>query len=130
MVFTACVTTSPDSNAYDGEPAAPDDRFRSGLTAWADTIKRGGVKAILQLHHGGASARPGLVPNGDIFVSSRIAHPGRSKALPASCPMSRSRKSSKASEPLIRGIKAGFNGVEIHGGYGYLPQQLLSPYPN
>ena len=30
VVFTACVATSPDGKAYDGEPAAHDDRFLTG----------------------------------------------------------------------------------------------------
>ena len=131
VVFTACVATSPDGKAYDGEPAAHDDRFLPGLTAWADTIKRGGARAILQLHHGGGVCPPRLVPNGDIVSPSGVSTPGRSEATPR-----------ELSDPeieaiiegfrtaAIRGAKAGFDGVEIHGGYGYLPQQFLSPYTN
>ena len=44
-VFTACVPTSPEGKADDGEPAAHDDRFLPGLTAWASTIRRGGARA-------------------------------------------------------------------------------------
>ena len=131
VVFTACVATSPDGKAYDGEPAAHDDRFLPGLTAWADTIKRGGARAILQLHHGGGVCPPRLVPHGDIVSPSGIATPGRSESTP--------RQLSDAEieaiiegfrAATVRGIKAGFDGVEIHGGYGYLPQQFLSPYTN
>ena len=131
VVFTACVATSPDGKAYDGEPAAHDDRFLPGLTAWANTIKRGGARAILQLHHGGGVCPPRLVPSGDVVSPSGIATPGRSEATP--------RELSDAEietiiegfrTATVRGIKAGFDGVEIHGGYGYLPQQFLSPYTN
>ena len=131
VVFTACVATSPDGKAYDGEPAAHDDRFLPGLTAWANTIKRGGARAILQLHHGGGVCPPRLVPHGDVVSPSGIPTPGRSEATP--------RELSDAEietiiegfrTAAIRGIKAGFDGVEIHGGYGYLPQQFLSPYTN
>lgn len=82
VVFTACVAVSPDGKAYDGEPAADDDRLLPGLAAWADAIKGEGAKAILQLHHGGGVCPPRLVPHGDIVSPSGIATPGRSEATP------------------------------------------------
>ena len=131
VVFTACVATSPEGKAYDGEPAAHSDRFLPGLTAWADTIKREGARAILQLHHGGGVCPPRLVPHGEVVSPSGVPTPGRSKATP------RALSDAEIEEIIegfriatIRGIKAGFDGVEIHGGYGYLPQQFLSPYTN
>ena len=131
LVFTACVATSPQGKAYDGEPAAHDDRFLPGLTAWADTIKQGGARAILQLHHGGGVCPPRLVPHGDIVSPSGLATPGRSEATPRA--LSEAEIAAIIEDfraAAIRGIKAGFDGVEIHGGYGYLPQQFLSPYTN
>ena len=131
VVFTACVATSPDGKAYDGEPAAHDDRFLPGLTAWADTIKRGGARAILQLHHGGGVCPPRLVPHGDIVSPSGVPTPGRSEATPrelSDVEIETIIESFRTA--TIRGIRAGFDGVEIHGGYGYLPQQFLSSYTN
>ena len=131
VVFTACVAISPDGKAYDGEPAAHDDRFLPGLTAWADTIKREGARAILQLHHGGGVCPPRLVPHGDIVSPSGVPTPGRSEATPRA--LSDTEVDAIIEDfrtATMRAIKAGFDGVEIHGGYGYLPQQFLSPYTN
>ena len=131
VVFTACVATSPNGKAYDGEPAAHDDRFLPGLTAWADTIKRGGARAILQLHHGGGVCPPRLVPNGDIVSPSGIPTPGRSEATPRELSGTEIETIIEGFRAAtVRGVRAGFDGVEIHGGYGYLPQQFLSPYTN
>ncbi len=131
VVFTACVATSPEGKAYDGEPAAHDDRFLPGLTAWADTIKREGARAVLQLHHGGGVCPPRLVPHGDIVSPSGVATPGRSEATPRALSDAEIEAIIEGFRTAtIRGIKAGFDGVEIHGGYGYLPQQFLSPYTN
>ena len=131
VVFTACVATSPDGKAYDGEPAAHDDRFLPGLTAWADTIKREGARAILQLHHGGGVCPPRLVPHGDIVSPSGVPTPGRSEATPRLLSDAEIETIIEGFRTAtIRGIRAGFDGVEIHGGYGYLPQQFLSPYTN
>ena len=131
VVFTACVATSPDGKAYDGEPAAHDDRFLPGLTRWADTIKRGGARAILQLHHGGGVCPPRLVPRGDVVSPSGISTPGRSEVTPRELSGAEIETIIEGFRTAtVRGIRAGFNGVEIHGGYGSLPQQFLSPYTN
>ena len=131
VVFTACVATSPEGKAYDGEPAAHDDRFLPGLTAWADTIRRGGARAVLQLHHGGGVCPPRLVPDGDVVSPSGIATPGRSEATPRALSEAEIEAIVEGfRDATVRGIRAGFDGVEIHGGYGYLPQQFLSPYTN
>ena len=129
VVFTACVATSPDGKAYDGEPAAHDDSFLPGLTRWAGTIKRGGARAILQLHHGGGVCPPRLVPRGDVVSPSAIPTPGRSEVTPRELSDAEIETIIEGFRTAsIRGIQAGFDGVEIHGGYGYLPQQFLDLY--
>ena len=131
VVFTARIATFPDSKAYDGEPAAHDDRFLPGLIKWAKTNKRGGARATLQLHHGGGVYPPRLVPRGHIvplagFPRSDAARPPPRELSDAEI----ERIIEGFRTAAIRGIRAGFDGVEIHGGYGYLPQRFLSPYTN
>jgi 2,4-dienoyl-CoA reductase-like NADH-dependent reductase (Old Yellow Enzyme family) len=131
LVFTACVAVTPNGKAYVGEPAAHDDVLLPGLTAWARRIKGAGAKAILQLHHGGGVCPPALVPDGDVVSPSGIATPDRSVVVPR--PLSDAEIGSiieSFRSATERAIRAGFDGIEIHGGYGYLPQQFLSPFTN
>ncbi|TCM07417.1 NADH-dependent flavin oxidoreductase [Sphingomonas sp. PP-CC-3G-468] len=131
IVFTACVAVSPCGKAYDGEPAAHDDRFLPGLSVWAKVIKDQGARAILQLHHGGGVCPPRLVPYGDVVSPSGIATPDRSPVTPRALSDTEIEVIIEAfGSATTRAVKAGFDGVEIHGGYGYLPQQFLSPYTN
>ncbi|WJY15500.1 hypothetical protein PCO82_01940 [Pectobacteriaceae bacterium CE90] len=131
LVFTACVAVSPNGKAYVGEPAAHDNSLLPGLTAWAERIKGAGAKAILQLHHGGGVCPPALVPNGDVVSPSGIATPDRSVVVPRALTYTEIDDIIESFRSATeRAIKAGFDGIEIHGGYGYLPQQFLSPYTN
>lgn len=131
LVFTACVAVSPNGKAYVGEPAAHDNSLLPGLTAWAERIKGAGTKAILQLHHGGGVCPPALVPNGDVVSPSGIATPDRSVVVPRALTYTEIDDIIESFRSATeRAIKAGFDGIEIHGGYGYLPQQFLSPYTN
>lgn len=131
LVFTACVAVSPSGKAYEGEPAAHNDSFISGLAIWAKRIQSVGAKAVLQLHHGGGVCPPSLVPNGDVISPSGIATPDRSLVVPRTMSETEIEQVVESFQSATdRAFKAGFDGVEIHGGFGYLPQQFLSPYTN
>ena len=86
VVFTACVATSPGGKAYDGEPAAHYDRFLPGLTACADTIKREGAKAILQLHHGGGICPPRWCRTATSSRRAECPRPAAARRPLANCP--------------------------------------------
>lgn len=125
-----CVDTSL-GRAELKQLALDDDRQIEGHRLIADAIKAAGSCAILQLH------APGQ-------LTDRRTHEG----LPAgpSAEVSRRDKSTTISRALsdgeiealvdsfsasaARAVKAGYQGIELHGAHGYLLMAFLSPLKN
>ncbi len=101
-----------------------DDRFIPGLSELAETIKRHGAKAALQLHHGGSVARSavtGVQPVGP----SAIVRPGYD--IPRELtPAEITDIVTRFAKGAARSSKAGFDGVEINAAHRYLIAQFLS----
>ena len=119
----------PIGKGFKGEMSIDDDKFVPGLTKLAQVIKRQGAKAAMQLHHAGNDAAleftGGLQPVGP----SAITRPGYS--LPRELTVSEIKELvARFARGAERAKKAGFDGVEIHGGNFYLIAQFLSPYWN
>lgn len=131
LVLTACYAVTHSGKAYVGEPYITDDKFIPDLMTLAKTIKSQGAIAVLQLHHGGGVCPPELVPGGDVVAPSAVSIPGRSLVTPRALSADEIDEVIIAfSEATRRAIAAGFDGVELHGAYGYLLQQFVSPYSN
>ncbi|MCG2616182.1 NADH-dependent flavin oxidoreductase [Terrimonas sp. NA20] len=136
MVITGCTHVRPEGIGFTHEFAAFDDRFVPGLAKLATVAKSGGAPAILQIFHAGHKAIPGLIPGGDVVSSSAV----RSEITPFSAPDLITPRALEEAEILdiikafgaatLRAIKAGFDGVEIHGAHGFLNQNFLSPMIN
>jgi len=99
-----------------------DDRFLPGLATLARTIKNQGALAFLQINHAGryAYAREKLVPSADPAG-------GRAREM-TRAEIERMIRAYGAAAGRVKA--AGFDGVEIHGGTGYLLVQFLSPRTN
>ena len=99
------------------------DRYIPGLTELAKTIHDQSALAFLQLNHAGRYA----------YLEERLA-PSPFKTgeiVPKEMSHEEIRKIVKAfAEGAKRVKEAGFDGVEIHGGTGYLIAQFLSPRTN
>ena len=131
LFLTACYAIEEKGKAYPGEPLLTEDRFIEGIAPLARKIKDQGSVAILQLHHGGAVCPPALVPDGDVVAPSAVATPERSFVTPRELSSAEIEAIVRSfAEATRRAITAGFDGVELHGAYGYLLQQFLSPYSN
>lgn len=130
MVVTACTYVTPNGKGFHGEFGGDHDGMIPSLARLASSIKEQGAKAVLQIFHGGRECPPELVPNGETVSASAVASEG-SENTPRALTESEVNDIIKAfGETTLRAIKAGFDGVEIHGANGYLIQQFFSPHSN
>jgi 2,4-dienoyl-CoA reductase-like NADH-dependent reductase (Old Yellow Enzyme family) len=108
-----------------------DDRDLDGLKAWAEAAKSGGAPAIVQINHPG---RQTLRSVSSVVVAPsavRLNIPG------APFPKPRALEASEIEEIIERyataaeiSVRAGFDGIQLHGAHGYLISQFLSPLVN
>ena len=126
MFITAATLVQKDGKAFHGQPEATGEHCLGSLKETAQILQQQGAKAILQIHHGGSKAIDNLLDGLDkISASTNEAEHAREataeevKALIASY--------AQAADLALR---AGFDGVEIHGANGYLIQQFYSAQSN
>jgi len=101
---------------------ADDDRFVEGLGRLARVIKDQGAVAVQQLNHAGRFG----------FSKERLAPSAGADGGPPGemTPADIDRAVEAFASAAARVEAAGFDGVEIHGGTGYLIDQFLSPLIN
>ncbi|GGC90241.1 NADH-dependent flavin oxidoreductase [Enterococcus wangshanyuanii] len=129
--ITAAANVHEGGKGWDGELGVYDDRFIPGLSKLAAAIKKNGTKAILQIFHGGR------MTDSKVLQGVRPVAPS---AIPAERPNAETPRALEEAEiyeilesfkkATERAIKAGFDGVEIHGANTYLIQQFFSPHSN
>ncbi len=135
LVITGCTYVTPSGIGFTHEFAAYDDRFINSLEKLAAAAKSGGAPAILQIFHAGNIAIPELVPNNDVISAS--ASSVKSGDFMKRVVQSREMTENEIQETIRafgdvtkRAIKAGFDGVELHGAHGFLLQNFFSPLFN
>ena len=126
LFITAATLVQKDGKAFHGQPEATGEHCLDSLKETAQILQQQGAKAILQIHHGGSKAMDDLLDGLDKISASasetehaREATAEEVKALIASY--------AQAADLALR---AGFDGVEIHGANGYLIQQFYSAQSN
>ena len=126
LFITATTLVQKDGKAFHGQPEATGEHCLDSLKETAQILQQQGAKAILQIHHGGSKAIDELLDGLDkISASTNEAEHAREataeevEALIASY--------AQAADLALR---AGFDGVEIHGANGYLIQQFYSAQSN
>ena len=132
-VITGCTFTLRKQQGFIGQFYAGADEYVDSLALLAQAIHTGGAKAILQVHSPGRMVSTELQADPAIeVVSASAVRPERAGYR---VPRALARSEIKAItcsyyDVTIRAVKAGFDGLEIHGANTYLPQQFVSPLTN
>ena len=126
LFITAATLVADGGKAFVGQPEAIHESQLDSLTRTANLLKSQGAKAILQIHHGGEKSIPALLNGQDMVAPSENAEVG-ARALTETEILALIDAFGNAADLALR---AGFDGVEIHGANGYLLQQFYSAQTN
>ena len=130
-VIVECGFIDDRGLAFPGAIGIDHDNKIEGLAKIAEAIQSKGSKAVLQIYHGGRMVEPELIGGKTPVGPSAIAAPREGAATPLALTSAEvDDMITKFGEGVRRAIKAGFDGVEIHGANTYLIQQFFSPNSN
>lgn len=99
------------------------DSLISGYEKLASALHSVGAPAVVQISHAGGVANKKVIQNQPAGPSSA----GKTRMLEVSELHAITEQFAAAAE---RAVKAGFDGVELHGAHGYLLNQFFSPLLN
>jgi len=130
-VIVECCFIEPLGPAFPGALGIDNDKKIPGLARIATAIKQQGALAILQIYHGGRMVEPELIGGKTPVAPSAVAAAREGATVPRALEAQEiDALITKFGDAVNRAIKAGFDGVEIHGANTYLIQQFFSPHSN
>lgn len=128
VVETCAAHVAEDGQAWAGELGAFSDALVPGLTRLATSLREHGALGLVQLFHGGMRADPALTgaPTWSASASEEpnLTVPRAATVADIESVVARFR------DAAVRCVRAGFEGVELHGAHGYLLGQFLSAAQN
>ncbi len=139
LIITECTMISPLSNGYINCPGIYSDEQTQGWQQVTDAVHRRGGTIFLQLWHSGRVTHPALI-NGELPVGpSAVAATGTLHTPMGKVTLENPRALETDEIPEIvqqfrhaatNAMKAGFDGIELHGAFGYLIDQFLQDGSN
>ena len=137
LYILGATAVSQDGIAFQNQPRAFSENDIPSLSERAKIIKEQGALAINQIFHGGYLADPKYSGKDVYVVSNEINYRRPDEAKKANVAIKK-QLGNKDIERIINdfayatelSIKAGFDGIEIHGANNYLLQQFYSGYYN
>ncbi|MGB7414520.1 MAG: alkene reductase [Thermosynechococcaceae cyanobacterium] len=139
LIVTECTMVSPLSNGYINCPGIYSPEQISGWQRVTEAVHAQGGKIFLQLWHSGRVAHPSLL-GGELPVApSAISAIGTLHTPAGKVTLDKPRALETNEIPDIVGqfrqgaknaMEAGFDGIELHGAFGYLMYQFLHDSSN
>lgn len=125
LIQTAAASISPAGQVWPGQLGIYSDAHLPGLERLASAVSAAGARSSVQLHHGGIRAEAALT--GQDVVGPWDDNETGSRAMTTGEVQQAIEDFALAAE---RAEKAGIDGVEVHGGHGFLVGQFLDASHN
>lgn len=136
LIITEGTFVSDQARGWFGAPGVYTEAQRKGWQSVTDAVHRAGGRMIVQLWHQGSVSNRELVGNGRFPVApstvdpEQLVHTGYGKTEMTSVPTEMTLQDIKQTIADFRhasqlALAAGFDGVQIQGGFVYLFQQFL-----
>lgn len=140
LIVGEATVVADTGNGYLGSPGLYSDDQIAGWQAVTDAVHAKGGRIFLQVFHAGRQSHVDMQPNGGSpLAPSEVRYEGVAYTANGWVPSSPHRALTEAEvEDMVqqfrraaeRGLKAGFDGVEIHSANGYLIDQFLQDGSN
>ncbi|WP_312392496.1 NADH:flavin oxidoreductase [Chryseobacterium sp.] len=120
LIQTGAATVEAGGIAFERQLGIHSDKHLPGLTKMAAAIREGGALSAVQLHHAGHRAVPSL---------GGIVSPASDKTVPHVKALT-TEEVERIRDSFIEAAKraqlAGYNGVSVHGAFGWILSEFLS----
>lgn len=131
LIYTEYTTVKEDrGRACNNQLGIYDDRMIPKLKKLTDSVHQYGAKIFVQLHHAGGRGDPSANTDGCIESVVAVNDPGIPVLPVAMTTEECYRLVDYYAAAARRAGEAGFDGVDIHCGHGYLLSGFLSPSMN
>ena len=138
LIISEGVYPGRDSRGYAGQPGIVNDAQEAGWRSVAEAVHEAGGTIVMQLMHAGRVSHPDLTGTRTVAPSAIAidgeVHTHRGKQRSAVPDALTEAELSVVRDEFVdaarRAVRAGFDGVELHGANGYLLHQFLSPASN
>lgn len=131
MIIAEVANINKEGKGFEGELSVAEDRFIPGLSKLANAIHLKGSKAVLQIFDAGRKTNRQILRGIQPRSASAVAPHRNPDEVPRELTDDEIEQViADFGAVTLRAVKAGFDGVEIHGANTYLLQQFFSPHSN
>lgn len=131
MIIAEVANINKEGKGFEGELSVAEDRFIPGLSKLANAIHLKGSKAVLQIFDAGRKTNRQVLRGIQPRSASAVAPHRNPDEVPRELTDDEIEQViADFGAVTLRAVKAGFDGVEIHGANTYLLQQFFSPHSN
>ena len=139
LIVTECTQVSVQGHGIMNAPGIHSERQIAGWKTVTDAVHAAGGRIVLQVWHCGRASHPAIRDGVLPVAPSAVAAEGEFFTAEGRMPFPVPRALSLAEIPPIvedfrtaarNAQRAGFDGVELHGAFGYLPDQFLQSATN